>query len=37
MVEAAREEGYLLWDGHTLRATQEGRLRLDALLGAIVA
>jgi oxygen-independent coproporphyrinogen-3 oxidase len=33
---AAIEAGYLVEDGDRLRATQEGRLRLDALLGALV-
>ncbi len=32
----AVEAGYLLWDSQVLRATPEGRLRLDALLGALV-
>ena len=32
----AIEAGYLTHDGATLRATQEGRLRLDALLAALV-
>ena len=32
----AVEEGYLIDDGAVLRATTEGRLRLDALLGALV-
>lgn len=32
----AVEEDYLVWDGETLRATLEGRLRLDALLAALV-
>jgi hypothetical protein len=30
-------EGYLRWDGARLAATAEGRLRLDALLAAVVA
>ena len=34
--EQAIEAGYLTHDGATLRATQQGRLRLDALLGALV-
>ena len=29
-------EGYLSWDTGRLRATPEGRLRLDALLAALV-
>jgi oxygen-independent coproporphyrinogen-3 oxidase len=32
----AIEAGYLVQDGDRLRATREGRLRLDALLGALV-
>jgi oxygen-independent coproporphyrinogen-3 oxidase len=32
----AIEAGYLVRDGDRLRATREGRLRLDALLGALV-
>ena len=32
----AIEEGYLIYDAHTLQATMEGRLRLDALLHALV-
>ncbi|MBE7211248.1 MAG: coproporphyrinogen III oxidase [Gluconacetobacter diazotrophicus] len=32
----AVEEGYLLWDGIRLRATEAGRIRLEALLGALV-
>jgi oxygen-independent coproporphyrinogen-3 oxidase len=31
-----QEEGYLVHDGRLLRATQEGRKRLDALLAALV-
>ncbi len=37
MVEAAVDEGYLLREPGRLRATPAGRLRLDALLAAIVA
>ncbi len=37
MVAAAVAEGYLRWDGARLAATAEGRLRLDALLAAVVA
>ena len=37
MVAAAVAEGYLRWDGARLAATGEGRLRLDALLAAVVA
>jgi oxygen-independent coproporphyrinogen-3 oxidase len=33
---AAIEAGYLVEEGDRLRATREGRLRLDALLGALV-
>jgi oxygen-independent coproporphyrinogen-3 oxidase len=33
----AVEEGYVTWDGGCLAATSEGRLRLDALLRALVA
>ena len=36
MTQAAIEAGYLLRDAAGLRATDAGRLRLDALLGAIV-
>ncbi|MCB8875317.1 radical SAM family heme chaperone HemW [Acidisoma silvae] len=36
MLPALIEEGYLIHDGDRLRATPEGRLRLDALLGALV-
>ena len=32
----AETEGYLAWTGGNLRATEQGRLRLDALLGALV-
>ncbi len=32
----ALEEGYLTWDGGTLAATAAGRLRLDALLAALL-
>ncbi len=35
MTAAAIAEGYLIRDGAGLRATEAGRLRLDALLGAI--
>ncbi|MGH7040997.1 MAG: radical SAM family heme chaperone HemW [Acetobacteraceae bacterium] len=37
MVEAAEAEGYLVREPGRLRATPAGRLRLDALLGAVVA
>ncbi len=33
---AAQEASYIDWDGAKLRATREGRKRLDALLGALV-
>jgi oxygen-independent coproporphyrinogen-3 oxidase len=33
---AARQAGYIEWDGSRLRALPEGRKRLDALLGALV-
>jgi oxygen-independent coproporphyrinogen-3 oxidase len=36
VLEQALEEGYLQWDQSTLRATPEGRLRLDSLLAALV-
>ncbi len=36
ILEAAIEAGYLVWHGGCLRATGEGRLRLEALLGALV-
>ena len=36
ILERAVEAEYLVWDGETLRATLEGRLRLDALLAALV-
>ena len=36
-LERALEEEYLVQDGPVLRATLEGRLRLDALLAALVA
>jgi oxygen-independent coproporphyrinogen-3 oxidase len=32
----ALAEGYLTWDGQRLAATAEGRLRLDALLAALL-
>jgi hypothetical protein len=32
----ALAEGYLTWDGQRLAATSEGRLRLDALLAALL-
>ena len=32
----AQNAGYIEWDGSRLRATQEGRKRLDPLLGALV-
>jgi putative oxygen-independent coproporphyrinogen III oxidase len=37
MLRRAEEEGYVRWTDGRLSATQEGRLRLDALLPAIVA
>ncbi len=37
MLEAAVAAGYVRWDGQVLAATAEGRLRLDALLAAILA
>ena len=36
VLEQAQEAGYVTWDGARLVATSEGRLRLDALLGALV-
>ena len=36
MLAAAVAEGYLRWDGARLIATPEGRVRLDALLAAVV-
>ncbi len=36
ILTAAEEEGYLTWHGDCLAATPAGRLRLDALLGALV-
>ena len=36
ILEAAIEEDYLRWDGGSLIATSAGRLRLEALLGALV-
>jgi oxygen-independent coproporphyrinogen-3 oxidase len=36
ILERAIEEGYIAWDDHTLTATAAGRLRLDALLAALV-
>lgn len=36
ILEAAREEGYLTLDDTRLIATDEGRVRLEALLGALV-
>ncbi len=36
MLQAAEAEGYLVWHGDCLAATPAGRLRLDALLGALV-
>ena len=36
ILAAAVEEGYLFHTPQTLRATPEGRLRLEALLGALV-
>ena len=35
MLCAAEEEGYLTWHDDRLSATPSGRLRLDALLGAL--
>ena len=35
VLRAAEEEGYLVWHDDCLRATPSGRLRLDALLGAL--
>jgi len=37
ILDQALQAGYLTHDGATLRATPEGRLRLDALLAALVA
>lgn len=36
MLTACLEEGYLAWDAGRLRATPEGRVRLDALLPALL-
>jgi putative oxygen-independent coproporphyrinogen III oxidase len=36
VLEAAEEAEYIEWDGAVLRATQEGRKRLNALLAALV-
>jgi coproporphyrinogen III oxidase-like Fe-S oxidoreductase len=36
VLDRALEEGYVQQDGARLRATVEGRKRLDALLGALV-
>jgi coproporphyrinogen III oxidase-like Fe-S oxidoreductase len=36
VLRQALDEGYLAWRGTALAATQAGRLRLDALLAAIV-
>ena len=36
MLAACLDEGYLEWRGEMLRATDEGRLRLDALLPALL-
>ena len=36
ILERAIEADYVTWDGVTLRATDDGRLRLDALLPALV-
>jgi coproporphyrinogen III oxidase-like Fe-S oxidoreductase len=36
MLQAAEAEAYLIWHGDRLKATPEGRLRLDALLAALV-
>ena len=35
VLRAAEEEGYLVWHEDCLKATPSGRLRLDALLGAL--
>ncbi len=36
MLRALVEEGYLAEEGDRLRATPEGRLRLDSLLAALI-
>ncbi len=36
ILDAALEESYLTLDDHRLIATNEGRVRLEALLGALV-
>jgi oxygen-independent coproporphyrinogen-3 oxidase len=36
VLQQAEGEGYLAWSGRRLHTTPEGRLRLDALLGALV-
>ena len=36
VLRQALEEGYLVWRGSSLCATPHGRLRLDALLAALV-
>ncbi|MXV35568.1 MULTISPECIES: radical SAM family heme chaperone HemW [unclassified Saccharibacter] len=36
ILQACLEEGYLLYDRHSLRATEEGLLRLEALLARLV-
>ena len=36
VLHQAIDEGYLEWRGTSLAATQAGRLRLDAMLAAIV-
>ena len=36
ILQAAEAEDYLTWHGDCLAATPAGRLRLDALLGALV-
>ena len=36
MLRYASEEGYVVWDEHCLRTSEQGRLRLDALLACLV-
>jgi hypothetical protein len=36
MLPALIAEGYLIQEGDRLRATAEGRMRLDAVLGALI-
>jgi oxygen-independent coproporphyrinogen-3 oxidase len=36
MLPALIAEGYLIQEGDRLRATPEGRMRLDAVLGALI-